>query len=55
LKSFLSKTGILVIASHSMPMLRQWCNKGMLLERGKLIAYGPLDDVVSRYEVTAGQ
>ena len=50
LKDFLSRTGILVLASHSVPMLRQWCNKGMLLERGKLIAVGPLEDVVARYE-----
>jgi ABC-2 type transport system ATP-binding protein/lipopolysaccharide transport system ATP-binding protein len=50
LKDFLARTGILVIASHSMPMLRQWCNKGMLLERGKLVAYGPLEEVVARYE-----
>ena len=33
-----------------MPMLRQWCNKGMLLEHGKLIAYGPLEEVMARYE-----
>jgi len=50
LKEFLAKAGILVIASHSMEILRQWCNKGMLLERGKLIACGPLEDVISRYD-----
>jgi ABC-type polysaccharide/polyol phosphate transport system ATPase subunit len=57
LKSFLSRTGILVIASHSTSILRQWCNKGLLLEQGKLVAYGPLEDVVSIYQakVTAGQ
>lgn len=57
LKEFLARTGILVIASHSMAMLRQWCNKGMLLEKGKLTAYGPLDDVIDRYEslVTGGE
>ena len=33
LKDFLYRAGILVLASHSMPMLRQWCNKAMLLER----------------------
>lgn len=55
LKEFLARTGILIIASHSMPMLRQWCNKGMLLERGKLIAYGPLEEVVARYEGVVGQ
>jgi ABC-2 type transport system ATP-binding protein/lipopolysaccharide transport system ATP-binding protein len=53
LKDFLSKAGILVIASHAMPILRQWCNKGMLLEHGKLIAYGPLEEVIARYAGTA--
>jgi ABC-type polysaccharide/polyol phosphate transport system ATPase subunit len=55
LKSFLSRTGILVFASHSMGMLRQWCNKAMLLENGKLITYGPFEDVAARYEGRAAQ
>jgi ABC-type polysaccharide/polyol phosphate transport system ATPase subunit len=50
LERFLAGTGILVIASHSLLMLRQWCNKGMLLEKGKLLAYGPIEDVIARYE-----
>jgi ABC-type polysaccharide/polyol phosphate transport system ATPase subunit len=49
LKEFLARTGILVIASHAMSILRQWCNKGMLLEHGRLVAYGPLEDVIARY------
>jgi ABC-2 type transport system ATP-binding protein/lipopolysaccharide transport system ATP-binding protein len=49
LKNFLTRTGILVLASHSMPILRQWCNKGMLLEHGKLVAYGPLEEVAAQY------
>ena len=53
LKDFLAKAGILVIASHAMQILRQWCNKGMLLQHGKLIAYGPIEDVIARYEGTA--
>jgi ABC-2 type transport system ATP-binding protein len=55
LKNFLSRTAILVLASHSMPMLRQWCNKGMLLEHGKLAAFGPLEQVISRYGCLAKQ
>ncbi|MGH6675426.1 MAG: ABC transporter ATP-binding protein [Xanthobacteraceae bacterium] len=50
LKNFLSRTGILVLASHALPMLRQWCNKGMLLQHGKLIASGPLEEVIARYQ-----
>ena len=55
LKTFLSRTGILILASHSIPMLRQWCNKGMLLERGKLVAFGPLEEVATRYNGASGQ
>jgi ABC-2 type transport system ATP-binding protein len=54
LKSFLARTGILVIASHSTPILRQWCNKGMLLEAGKLVAFGPIEEVIKRYEGLVG-
>lgn len=54
LQSFLARTGILVVASHNVPMLRQWCNKGMMLERGKLVAYGPLEDILARYKDTLG-
>lgn len=54
LKTFLSRTGILVIASHSMRILRQWCNKGLLLEHGKMVAYGPLEDVVAMYQSKCG-
>jgi ABC-2 type transport system ATP-binding protein len=54
LGNFLHRAGILVLASHNMPMLRQWCDKGMLLERGKLIEYGPLDRVIDRYEMLTG-
>lgn len=50
LKAFLARAGILVIASHSMAILRQWCNKGMLLEQGKLVTFGPLEDAVSVYQ-----
>jgi ABC-2 type transport system ATP-binding protein len=50
LKTFLERAGILVIASHSIQILRQWCNKAMLLEQGKLVALGPLNHIVSMYE-----
>jgi ABC-2 type transport system ATP-binding protein len=50
LKEFLARTGLLVIASHSMGTLRQWCNKAMMLEQGKLIAFGAFEEVVSLYE-----
>lgn len=50
LKEFIKKTGILVVASHSMAMLRQWCNKGMLLDHGELVMQGPLEEAIARYQ-----
>jgi len=50
LRNFLERTGILILASHSTSMLRQWCNKAILLEQGKVVASGSLDEVVSIYE-----
>ncbi len=50
LKSFLERTGILVVASHNTTMLRDWCNKGLLLEQGKIAAQGSIEDVISQYE-----
>jgi len=55
LKEFIARAGILVIASHSVEMLRQWCNKGLLLERGKLVEFGPLEQVLSCYEAMVAQ
>jgi ABC-type polysaccharide/polyol phosphate transport system ATPase subunit len=54
LHNFIENTGILVIASHSLAMLHQWCNKGMLLQHGNLLAFGPIDEVIKRYESGEG-
>lgn len=50
LKNFVNNTGILVIASHSFDILRKWCNKGMLLEHGKLLDYGPIERIIEQYK-----
>ena len=55
LKNFIEHAGILVIASHSISVLRQWCNKGMLLERGTLVTYGRLEEVIASYDPKLGE
>ena len=49
LKDFIAKTGILVLASHNTSMLYQWCNRAVMLEHGKLVADGPVDQIVDHY------
>jgi lipopolysaccharide transport system ATP-binding protein len=49
LNDFVSRAGVLVLASHSPELLRRTCNKAMLLERGRIRAIGDLDEVLEAY------
>lgn len=49
LASFYKKINIIVLASHSNELIKQLCNKAMLLEHGKIIKFGPVDEVLSLY------
>ncbi len=47
---FVEQARILVLASHSEDIIRQWCNKAMLLRAGHIEAFGPVDEVMRDYE-----
>ncbi|MDF1757007.1 MAG: ABC transporter ATP-binding protein [Legionellaceae bacterium] len=49
LQSFYHKAGIMVIASHSDDLIKRMCNKAILLEHGKIIKFGGVDDVLNIY------
>jgi homopolymeric O-antigen transport system ATP-binding protein len=46
LMSFVQSSGIMVVATHSDNILRKWCNKAILLEKGRAIAQGDVDSVI---------
>lgn len=46
---FVEAAHILVLASHSEAIIREWCNKAMLLKGGTVVAAGSVDDVFSEY------
>jgi ABC-type polysaccharide/polyol phosphate transport system ATPase subunit len=50
MEEFVSGTSILVLASHSMPLLREWCNRAILLERGRIVAAGGVEEVEAAYQ-----
>ncbi len=50
MEDFLSGTSILVLASHSMGLLREWCNRAILLDHGRIVAAGGVDEIAARYE-----
>jgi ABC-2 type transport system ATP-binding protein len=39
-----------VLVSHDSNALQQYCDKGILIEGGKIIAEGPIEDVVNQYK-----
>ena len=50
IQSMFDKGVTVLFVSHSTPQVLRICNKGILLERGRLIAQGTAEDVVSFYE-----
>jgi ABC-type polysaccharide/polyol phosphate transport system ATPase subunit len=54
IESFARESKLLVLASHSNKTLREICNKGVLLEHGRIKAFGPIDEVIEVYEAATG-
>jgi ABC-2 type transport system ATP-binding protein/lipopolysaccharide transport system ATP-binding protein len=57
LRAFVERSNIVVVASQSRAILRQWCNRLFLIEHGKLIADGTVEDVLKEYDqrIAAGK
>jgi homopolymeric O-antigen transport system ATP-binding protein len=49
LNAMISNSRILVLASHDLEILRQFCNKAALMENGRIVQLGPISEVVTRY------
>ncbi len=49
LENFMGRAGILALASQNLALLERVCTKGVLLDSGKVKAYGPIRDVLKEY------
>jgi energy-coupling factor transporter ATP-binding protein EcfA2 len=49
MESFVGSSSILVLASHSTELLRKWCNRGVLLQHGRIVADGNISAVIAAY------
>lgn len=47
--AFVQQARILVLASHSVDVIRAWCNKALYLHAGNVQTFGPVDKVLSIY------
>lgn len=54
LEEFVRGSSIMVLASHSLELLETWCNRGILLQQGRIKAVGNIRDVVEAYRRQEG-
>jgi ABC-type polysaccharide/polyol phosphate transport system ATPase subunit len=52
-KDYIAQARIFVVASHNSAILRQLCNKAVLLDGGRVREFGPLESVLAQYEHAA--
>jgi ABC-2 type transport system ATP-binding protein/lipopolysaccharide transport system ATP-binding protein len=49
LEAFVERSSILVLASHSETLVRAWCNKAALLDAGRMLLLGGVEEVLEAY------
>jgi ABC-type polysaccharide/polyol phosphate transport system ATPase subunit len=50
LNEFIGRSQILVLACHSSAMIKSICNQAALLQAGRLVAMGPVEEVLDEYD-----
>lgn len=49
IRDLIDNAGILVLASHDSSTLLEYCNRGIVMEHGRLVFDGPIEDAVMRH------
>jgi ABC-type polysaccharide/polyol phosphate transport system ATPase subunit len=49
IRNLLDRSKAVILVSHELQSIRELCTRGLLLEHGRLVADGPIDEVVDRY------
>lgn len=50
IEEYISGARILVLASHNNAILREFCNRAILIESGRIIKFGSVNEVIDAYE-----
>ena len=48
--TFVAGSSVLVLASHAMPLLEEWCNRALLPEGGRIVAAGTVAEIAARHQ-----
>jgi len=49
LDKYLKSASILVLASHSLDLMREYCSEGIIMKRGEKIFHGEINEAIHRY------
>ncbi|HEY8381968.1 MAG TPA: ABC transporter ATP-binding protein [Microvirga sp.] len=49
LEQLVERSGILVLASHSNDAIRRFCTKALVLEHGRVVHFGDIEEALDRY------
>jgi ABC-type polysaccharide/polyol phosphate transport system ATPase subunit len=50
MNDFIGRSRIIVLASHSDAMIKSMCNKAALMQEGRILAVGPVGEVLEEYQ-----
>jgi len=50
LEEMVRRSEILVLSSHQVEIMRAWCDRVLWLDQGRVVADGPADEVLDRYQ-----
>lgn len=54
LRAFVDRASIIVVATHSDSIIRQWCNRAIVLEHGKMVKEGGVEEALEFYHTLRG-
>ena len=54
LKSFVERASVMLVATHAENIARQWCNKALLLQHGRVLEFGAVEPVLEAYRRMSG-
>lgn len=49
MEAMMARSSILVLASHDLAALERLCNRGVMMEHGRIVAEGPIAEIIARY------
>lgn len=49
MNAFARHASILVLATHGLPLVKEWCNRALLLDKGHAVCLGPVEEAIAAY------